>query len=76
MCFHSAISSPKVYSSDTIKTVEVIMRNFLLVFLFNNTMPRNCTDNSLSAQQVSEVRVAIHFPGCSLVRCGCFFFFP
>lgn len=66
MYFHSEISAPKVYSNDTIKTVQVIMRKFLLVFLFNNTMPRSCTDNSQAAQQVSEVRVAIHFPGCSL----------
>lgn len=50
MYLHSAISAPKVYSNDTIKTVQGIMRNFLLVFLFNNTMPRNCTDNSLAAQ--------------------------
>lgn len=46
MYSHSEISAPKVYSNDTIKTVQVIMRKFLLVFLFSNTMPRSCTDNS------------------------------
>lgn len=30
--------------------------------------------NSQIAQWVSEVRVAIHSPGCSLVLCCCVFF--
>lgn len=54
MYFHSEISAPKVYSNNIqryiLKTVQVIMKKFVLFFLFINAMPRNCTDNSQAAQ--------------------------
>lgn len=39
MYFHSEISAPKVYSNDTIKTVQMVMRKFLLFFVFKAPCP-------------------------------------